>query len=277
MQELLNYLSDGVIPLTRILFAKHFKKTLKISVDQMENFVRSLCRYAQGVSPCLSQPVHRLELMNTIRMATSATRQFIECPKELEKKVEILSETRRKYEIKYRDELRLNDQFHLFTRNLHMSYQGKNTVKNQLGLNSPRTYVQLDTEERLPLGSDFQKMVKAFLPKGNADSQRLYEVRGVMLHLKNSVKTLGLKESAKIKLATLDLKLLQLLRAMVHNEMTRLPTNKTTNPSLHDKVMEDIVATQNHLNDQGVVDCVLPHLGRSEEAVVKEVRILKIT
>lgn len=273
-KEILHYVCDAVVPITNVIFAKHFKKSLKLSIEQLENFVRTICHYSKIASLCLSQTSQRLELLNTVRLATTATNQYIEGPKELQKAMEIKSDSRRKYETKYRDELLLNEKFRLFTNNMWTAYQGKNTVRAQLGLSIDKIYVKLDTEERLPLGSDFQRMINCFLrkdTKGSNEKQRLYHVKGVMLHLKNSVTNLRLSENAKIKVAELDLKLMQILRGMVHNEMTRIPASKVNDANTYEKVMDDIVATQNFLNDQGVVDCVLPHLGRSDEAIVKEV------
>jgi len=137
-KEVLNYVCDAIIPITGVIFAKHFKKSLKLSTEQLENFVRTLCHYGQNVTPCLSQTAQRLDLLNTIRLATVATHQYIEAPKDLQKRMEIKSESRKKYDQKYKAELELNDKFCLFTKNMWAAYQvysKHDTVRNTWYLN----------------------------------------------------------------------------------------------------------------------------------------------
>ncbi len=65
-----------------------------------------------------------------------------------------------RYKHYYAEEIRLNMMLCCFVDNLKLAYGGKNSVGEQLGFPSDKAYVDSDSDYALPLGAEFQQMVR---------------------------------------------------------------------------------------------------------------------
>ncbi|ESN99323.1 hypothetical protein HELRODRAFT_162846 [Helobdella robusta] len=80
-----------------------------------------------------------------------------------------------------------------------------------------------------------------------------------------------MSESKRLEQEELDLRCLQLLRTIIHNEERKLPEDWEENPSDNKKQMAVIRNLQVELNDMGAVITALPHLAKPSDRMAKEV------
>lgn len=74
------------------------------------------------------------------------------------------------------DEVNLNNHLRNFALNCSVIYGGRNTVKEQINFNSNEEYTEMDGDEQLPLGKEFQSLVNIFINKSETDVILKYQM-----------------------------------------------------------------------------------------------------
>eukprot|EP00049_Salpingoeca_infusionum_P018394 m.357042 g.357042 ORF g.357042 m.357042 type:complete len:2607 (+) comp17695_c0_seq1:174-7994(+) len=175
------------------------------------------------------------------------------------------------YQRQYNKQLRLNDEFNNFVLNIQKQYQGKNEVRVQLpNVSAPpeildRDYCEsVEEDESLPLGPEFQLFVQLFLKKGKQGHMvvRSDNIRSLVASLEASHRYHGVLVARDQELQeVLDIKTLQTLRAMIHNEI---------------KLERDYEFRQNELAKLRVVLPVADLLSNNNDDVVQEALALLV-
>ncbi|CAG5132421.1 unnamed protein product, partial [Candidula unifasciata] len=173
----------------------------------------------------------------------------------------------------YTAEMELNAKFHNFTRNCSQVQCGYNTVTAQLKIKSQREYIS-DSNEELPLGEEFQKLVRCFIDFHEQKITKRYARAGILLEqLAISAVQCKLPQRTLPTSEQLDVRCLQILRALVHNEERKLPED-WANRMLESKIRNQINTVkdvQSALNSHNAIVKVLPHLARRSDNIAKEV------
>lgn len=78
-------------------------------------------------------------------------------------------------------------------------------------------------------------------------------------------------EIERLEQENLDVKCLQLLRALIHNEIVKLPGDWLSDPKSFTKILKKIEGVQNALNSYEAVLQVLSHLAKNNSDIVREV------
>ncbi|CAD5118285.1 DgyrCDS6999 [Dimorphilus gyrociliatus] len=172
------------------------------------------------------------------------------------------------------DEEKFNEMLLKFTNNLMVFVEGRNTVQDQLGLNRVEAYNHPDLVMYLPLGSEFQEHVMLFRKHGSkkgafvqyAQAQKLIE------YLKITGKkyiTIAPKE-----IEVLDKRCLQILRAIVYNEILLLTGNWGERKEEFRENLDKIRSIQLVFCQFGIVPCLICLLSRQSDQIRKEVLAL---
>lgn len=164
------------------------------------------------------------------------------------------------YNLKYKNEIDLNDHYNAFIVNLRRASNGKNTVRIQINgnHNEPYTheiegYNDVPGPDFLPLGKEFQEHVSCFFKNTKEKCEVLKYTHRLMYHLKESMQSYNtLSERNKVRRQKLDIKTLQLLRAGIINEISLInPQLKNTNPVQFRIELEKVVHLQNNIEAFG--------------------------
>nr|XP_022341731.1 inositol 1,4,5-trisphosphate receptor type 2-like isoform X4 [Crassostrea virginica] len=175
----------------------------------------------------------------------------------------------------YASELELNAKFHTFATNSSVLFRGHNTVQAQVKYKIKREYTAMGSNEELPLGEEFQSLLKCFIVHNEKKAiKRFAPAKKLLQQLEISAKVVR-KGSAITNSSQedLDIKCLQLLRAMVHNEERKLPDDWDTKTAEH-KIKSQlglIKDVQNAINTHDFVNKVLPHIARRSDSICREV------
>lgn len=157
----------------------------------------------------MSKASQRIDLLNTLRLIAIKIDQTLPIPPDLNQALDIKSTAKQQFELYFKDELIMNDMFDAFATRLRIAYEGKNTIRFQIGYPLDIDYADLSSDDYLPLGEEFQLLVKSFVEDPSNKKYRLYDVRGVMRHLKHSVNIANQTEAERVTMTKLDIKLVQ--------------------------------------------------------------------
>ncbi|XP_019851941.1 PREDICTED: inositol 1,4,5-trisphosphate receptor type 3-like [Amphimedon queenslandica] len=171
----------------------------------------------------------------------------------------------------YDEQQELNDLFNSYSRNYHSSYMGPNTARHQI--NSPVEEIEYSDEgEELPLGPSFQRLVHLFFSPQNKEVKEHSERLLYQLEV-SSKRTEQLGEAEQVKQNILDVRCLQLLRALIHNQIKQIdPELKDRDPiKFREKSDTLIVPIQNRIQGfDNAVNRVIPLLTHIDESISRE-------
>ncbi|KAK3085572.1 hypothetical protein FSP39_005468 [Pinctada imbricata] len=177
----------------------------------------------------------------------------------------------------YASELELNAKFHTYSKNCSVLFRGHNTVQAQIKYkSSKREYTGVGTNEELPLGEEFQSLVRCFVDFHEKKPMKRYQIASKLLHqleISAAVIRKGQSVPSNSSQEDLDIKCLQILRALVHNEERRLPDDwdtKTADAKIK-KQLAAIKDVQTAINSHDFVNKVLPHIARRSDVICREV------
>ncbi|KAL3848186.1 hypothetical protein ACJMK2_019060 [Sinanodonta woodiana] len=137
---------------------------------------------------------------------------------------DVRSDARKEYEDSYSTEEEINRILNIFTKNMQAAYGGVNDVQTQIGFPSREPYSEIDGNEELPLGAEFQEHLRCFIDPVVKDSKEKYKMaEKLVLQIKLSKTSTQLNENQRLEQIELNIKCFQLLRGLLHNEIVKLP------------------------------------------------------
>uniref|UniRef100_A0A1I8GXE5 RIH_assoc domain-containing protein n=1 Tax=Macrostomum lignano TaxID=282301 RepID=A0A1I8GXE5_9PLAT len=158
----------------------------------------------------------------------------------------------------YEQEIILNSKLKTMAVNLSLLWGGHNTVKAQLKYSSDREYTSVGGDEALPLDEEFQKS------------------RPVITSVSSSQhvsKPSSQEANSRRDQERLTVRVLQILRAFIHNEERKLPDEWEVRMSEFrvKRGLKTIADIQSTLNSFDLMKHALPHLASSNSQIAKEV------
>ncbi|XP_041375499.1 inositol 1,4,5-trisphosphate receptor type 3-like [Gigantopelta aegis] len=250
-------------------------------MDEIDHLAKAGVMFSEVVGPLLYKPTHMKNMVNALTVLVPVSNmpnsnlEFI-----LERfasgiTVEDTSSAIRRGNIEYYSaEVELNAKFRTFVRNCSVVFAGHNTVKAQLKLKSKRDYTIIGGDEELPLGEEFQSLVRCFVAMQEKKTEKRYGPASKLIEqLHISLENRRLNETARQEMDDLNIKCLQVLRAIIHNEERKLPEDweiRTTETKIM-KGLKIIAVIQNFYDSKGAMKKTLPHLASRNDEIAKEV------
>uniref|UniRef100_A0A1I8IDC1 Inositol 1,4,5-trisphosphate receptor n=1 Tax=Macrostomum lignano TaxID=282301 RepID=A0A1I8IDC1_9PLAT len=186
----------------------------------------------------------------------------------------------------YEQEIILNSKLKTLAVNMSLLWGGQNTVRAQLKYSSDREYTVIGGEESLPLDEEFQDHVRCFISAGSRKPEGRYRLAGLLV---NGLRITAVSSTASASHAAaaaadpgaggrgdterLAIRILQILRAFIHNEERKLPEDWEVRMSEFrvKRGLKNIAEIQNTLNSFDLMKHALPHLASTSGLVAKEV------
>ncbi|XP_065894275.1 inositol 1,4,5-trisphosphate-gated calcium channel ITPR1-like isoform X2 [Dysidea avara] len=166
--------------------------------------------------------------------------------------------TTKQYSELYDKELKLNKDFNNFVCNFQSAYWGPNKAQHQINSKYDTEYCENVTEkgiEWLPLGPKHQKHTNHFITRSDDCTTVHSDTDRIIDYLLISFNTFGsLNESERLAQESNNIKYIQLLRTIVHNEIKHIDPDlreEGNNPKEFRKQSERIQAVQNQLQELG--------------------------
>lgn len=280
-----HYILESVLPFLNTFINKFYARDAECYPNEspiIDRLANALTGFSAAVRRHISNAAHLKTLllcMPTIISGSGLPRQA------LEKFIEVTTgsmdiedpahEHTELYRTYYANEEAINKRFTTFAVNCSLVYGGHNTVEAQLKVKSKREYTALGGDEDLPLGEEFQAHVRCFIDDSEPKNLRKKYAKAEKLvkQLEISSQALIRSESVRQAQEELDVKSLQILRAMIHNEERKLPADwdRETQDRRVQKQLALIRNIQNALNEPKAVIRCLDHLGRPSNLVFREV------
>uniref|UniRef100_A0A1I8JKI3 RIH_assoc domain-containing protein n=1 Tax=Macrostomum lignano TaxID=282301 RepID=A0A1I8JKI3_9PLAT len=182
----------------------------------------------------------------------------------------------------YEQEIILNSKLKTMAVNLSLLWGGHNTVKAQLKYSSDREYTSVGGDEALPLDEEFQNHVRCFVNLNNRKPELRYKlarllVSGLRITSVSSSQHVSKPSSQEANSRRdqerLTVRVLQILRAFIHNEERKLPDEWEVRMSEFrvKRGLKTIADIQSTLNSFDLMKHALPHLASSNSQIAKEV------
>ncbi|KAK3094787.1 hypothetical protein FSP39_006217 [Pinctada imbricata] len=281
MRASLHYLFDGCMPFLQIFCRQYYRPDTSLFPDEpqlLDNLTKNFKDFMEVIAPLISNERQMKNLVTSMTTLLSASTLPVSYMEEFQEKYggglgnqDVKSDARKTYEDYYETEEDINRQLNVFAVNMKVAYGGLNTVEAQTGYSSELDYSELDGDEELPLGQEFQEHLSCFYDPGIKSAHESYAMAEKLVkQLRISGTLTQLNEKEKLEQVELDVKCLQLLRGLIHNEIVKLPEDWEGESSKHRKQLKVVEDVQNALNDYEVVTSVLEHLNRPQDEVVRE-------
>ncbi|XP_064638655.1 inositol 1,4,5-trisphosphate receptor type 3-like isoform X2 [Lineus longissimus] len=289
------YIFDGVMPFLQVFFRTYYapdREHYPDEADRVDKLANTMMAFVDKYGPLISDVTRMKTMVSCMSSVLSASTLPVKV-KETRFKVmenfqekygarvrtgELKSDGQKSYEEYYRSEEELNNQLNVFANNYGCAYGGYNDVQTQIGFPADKEYTDIGGDEELPLGEEFQNHISCFIDQKAHGQREKYELCGKLVEtLMISATRTQLNEKDRIEQATLDLKCLQLLRGIIHNEIIKLPEEWQNDPAVNKswssikKQLNIICEAQNALNGHDAMLKVLPHITRPGDEIVREV------
>ncbi|VDI71716.1 Hypothetical predicted protein [Mytilus galloprovincialis] len=278
------YFLDAVLPFLETFFRDFYypdQSTYSNEIDETDHIAKAIVMFSEIVGPLLFKPQHMKNVVNAMTIIVPASNMpnsniehvlgRFSCGITIE---DTSSAVRRGNIEYYTDEVEINYKFKLFAKNAATVFAGHNTVSAQLKFKSNREFTELGGNEELPLGEEFQTLVKVFIDLREKKAEKRYELLAVLIEqLHISIADKRMTESARNEMDDLNIKCLQILRAAVHNEERKMDENWEVRTTEHkiEKQLKWIASIQNYFDRKGSMSKCLPHLATRNEDVAREV------
>ena len=254
IDSLRDYLLKGILPIIIVFYTRYFSisnqiKAAKenhqvmITLNICKNLIELAIRYQPFIETkyqarlLYKAPLSILTHDDLIEHVSKQRISFMDHEKLLEFKC-LLDEEENfvprslmDYNLKYDEEILLNDQFNNFVKHMRRAYWGENTARFQIGFALDKEYSKFyDPEcnypalDSMPLGPSFQKHLGLFFTHTKTGCDIKKELcKSIVKQLKYSFeKYYEMDEREKIKQESLDIKSLQLLRGAILNEIMHI-------------------------------------------------------
>ncbi|XP_021341779.1 inositol 1,4,5-trisphosphate receptor type 2-like [Mizuhopecten yessoensis] len=278
------YFLEAVLPFLETFYRDFYypdQTTFGNEVDETDHMAKAVVMFCEMVGPLLYKPTHMKNMVNCLTVIVPISNMpNSNIDHVLDRfssgiTVEDTSSAVRRGNIEYyADEVEINCKFRTFAKNVSVVFFGHNKVQAQLKVKSSREYTELGGNEEIPLGEEFQSHVKCFIHANEKKIDKKYEPAAILieqLHISMGHKRMS--EAARQEMDDLNIKCIQLLRAIVHNEERKMPDDwetRTTEPKIK-KALRLITGIQNLYDKKGAMNKALPHLSTRNEELAKEV------
>ncbi|XP_062618413.1 inositol 1,4,5-trisphosphate receptor type 1-like [Saccostrea cucullata] len=280
------FILDAALPFFEVFFSLFYAPDKDLYPNEVlvtDNLATGLTAFTDVIGYYLTNPAHMKSVVSllTILISSSSSPKaaLISVLEKFSTEMK-LGDTKtavRKGNMEYyASELELNAKFHTFATNSSVLFRGHNTVQAQLKYKTKREYTEIGSNEELPLGEEFQSLLKCFIDHHEKKYNKRYNpAKKLLQQLEISAKTVrkGNAITSNTSQEDLDIKCLQLLRALVHNEERKLPEDwdtKTAESKIKSQ-LGHIKEVQNAINAHDFVNKVLPHIARRSDSICREV------
>ncbi|XP_048744986.2 inositol 1,4,5-trisphosphate receptor type 2-like isoform X4 [Ostrea edulis] len=279
----LHYLFEGVMPFLQIFCRSFYQPDSSVfpqEPEDMDKLATAFKDFMEVVAPMICIERQMKNLVSCMTSLLSASTLPVRYMEEFQEKYgggiasqDVRSDARKVYEEYYEMEEEINKQLNVFAVNMKVAYGGPNTVEAQTGFDSDLEYSELGGDEELPLGHEFQEHLRCFIDSTKKDPIKKFKLSEKLikqLMISSQLSRSHLNEKEKLEQVDLDVKCLQLLRGLIHNEIVKLPEDWESESSSHRRQLKAIEDVQNALNYFQVVTSTLDHLNSSQDSVVRE-------
>uniref|UniRef100_A0A1X7VAJ0 Uncharacterized protein n=1 Tax=Amphimedon queenslandica TaxID=400682 RepID=A0A1X7VAJ0_AMPQE len=293
---LLEYLADGVIPFLHTFYS-HFYDPSATRLDDCSisaNILRSLVDLSKDLTAVLFSDKHVYMFQETIsalmnyseiREKSTVTKEqsihameFIggRAPRKKSSSLKRLektdSEAYEEFLEEYAEQEKLNKLFNCFSQRYHCSYMGPNTASHQIGSTVHCKIEYSDEGEELPMGASFQELIKIY--HIDKSCSKKHPAERLLKQIEISVsRSDQLGEAEQMNQDKLDLRCLQILRALIHNKIKHIdPELKQRDPKEFRKKCKDtVVPVQESIQSfNNAISRVIPLLLHPDEKISKE-------
>ncbi|XP_071176008.1 inositol 1,4,5-trisphosphate-gated calcium channel ITPR2-like isoform X12 [Mytilus edulis] len=278
------FILDAVLPFLEVFYSIFYsldKDLYPTELDHTDTLASGFASLCESIGSLLTSPAHMKSLVATVTILISSST----APKSanigaLDKFTQQMRLADTKSDVRkgnmeyYCTELELNAKFHTFAKNNRIIHRGHNTVQAQMKYKCKREYTEIGTNEELPLGEEFQSLVKCFCePHEKNIAKKFQMAKKLLQQLEISSRQILTSTPATVSQEDLDIKCLQILRTFIHQEERKLRVDWDQYASDADikKQLANIKEVQTAINSHDFVGKVLPHIARRSDAIVREV------
>ncbi|KAK2143235.1 hypothetical protein LSH36_861g02042 [Paralvinella palmiformis] len=235
----LHYILDAVLPFLLIFFRSFYqpdRENHPEEADYVDTLAQSLVDFSKVVGPLISNPTHMKSMVGCINVILSTSTLAVNVMEDFQQTFgakasmgNISSDARKEYLASFQQEEELNGQLNVFAINYSATYGGYNDVKTQIGFDkiekgSLKVLHKAKREKykkEIPNGREAHTTVR---PDVNCKSHviRVTMIKPARCEL-ISASANYVNEWDRLNQEQLDNKCLQLLRALVHNQIVQLP------------------------------------------------------
>ncbi|KAL4219957.1 hypothetical protein ACF0H5_020368 [Mactra antiquata] len=281
MRGSLHYLFDAVMPFLQIFCRSYYQIDTALHPNepsQLDTLAKSFKEFLETLAPLVSIERQMQNLISCMSVLFSSATLSQEDMEEFQEKYgqgisgqDVRSDARKAYEDYYEGEEAINTQLNIFAVNMKTAYGGVNDVQSQIGFPSKKEYSEVGGDEELPLGAEFQAHINCFIdPHGKNALEKYKMAEKLVRQLAISTTLTNMNEKERIEQLDLDIKCMQLLRGLLHNEIIKLPEDFENDVKACKKQLKIIEDVQNALNHYESIDGTLEHLSRPNDDVVRE-------
>ncbi|XP_035825085.1 inositol 1,4,5-trisphosphate receptor type 3 isoform X3 [Aplysia californica] len=284
MHNKLFFILDGVLSFIHVFYTVFYAPETDIYPDEIsatESLANALITLFDRLGPQLTLPFHLKSavtcLTTVLSLSSSSKSMLVGVLEKLTSDMKFQDSTtavRRGNMEYYSSEIELNTKLRCFTNNCHAVHSGHNTVVAQLKIKSKREYISIGSNEELPLGEEFQKLARCFIDPHEKKATKRYAPASILVEqLAISAVQCKKPRPSQPTNEQLDVRCLQILRALVHNEERRLASDwaMRTSESKIKKQINRVRDIQNAININDLIIKVLPHLARRSDDIAREV------
>ncbi|KAL3848190.1 hypothetical protein ACJMK2_019064, partial [Sinanodonta woodiana] len=277
----LHYLFDAVMPFLQVFCRTYYQPDAAMFPKEpgyMDTLAHDFRSFLEVIAPLIgieSQMKKLIKCMRTLFSFTTLPTEEMEAFQDQYGQgitsYDVRSDARKEYEDSHSTEEEINRMLHIFTKNMQAAYGGVNDVQTQIGFPSREPYSEIDGDEELPLGAEFQEHLKCFIDPVFTDFKEKYKMaEKLVLQIKLSKTSTQQNENQRLEQIELDIKCFQLLRGLLHNEIVKLPPDFENDIKASTEQLKVIEEVQNALNSFGTIESVLEHLSSPQDKIYQE-------
>eukprot|EP00117_Sycon_ciliatum_P048000 scpid3078/ scgid34229/ Inositol 1,4,5-trisphosphate receptor type 1; IP3 receptor isoform 1; Type 1 inositol 1,4,5-trisphosphate receptor len=280
----LKYVFEGLLPFLQVFYSSFFKPDSRLSkydneIQTSQLIAVPLLTLYDSITTVISNVNQYTLLKSTIATIISFTE--ITVPEQLVTKFErdafqvspdLRSDAQKEYTEDFFEEEDLNSRLNLFVGNFETAYEGRNTLREQINEPYDMAYSEDGGDEDLPRGREFQRFLLLFQDGDGVSEQHVSKLIGHIYISFHSPEYRSVSSVERIALDNVNVKCLQLLRALIHNKVVtraalELTGGTTAAIQRYDTMIDEV---QRQINGHGTTEKVVPMLSHPCDEVVRE-------
>ncbi|XP_062518427.1 inositol 1,4,5-trisphosphate receptor type 1-like isoform X2 [Corticium candelabrum] len=281
------YIFEAVLPLLHVFYTEYYRpedESHRMEIQISKALTQNLLQISDEISRFVADENQFRLLHSTVTaMLNQESLQFSDemitkfQQLSVDSQVDVRSEAMKRYEREFHNEEKRNDCLNQFVVNFQKAYEGKNTVRAQLEFPSDEEYCECGGDEDLPLGKEFQDHVACFTNRsGGVETHGAKLVE--QLHISYSNPDLGrMSEAERLQQEQTSIASLQVLRAIIHNQIKQLPDDESGHSKAYVKGLKRVRLVQDALNAFEAPLKIIPLLSDSNDNIVRETLALLAT